>query len=432
MILPYSSKKFLSLYVLCSLLDYILIVLIVIFFPIYNPIFADNLVDLLDPDRLTRIIKANNNQKPILIDKTQKLRKIISDYQWERAKRTCEATLWQGHIPNIHELRELRKIARKKVDILLGNLKTKLNPKQARRVDQLLKGKGNILDLKVIDIPFTYINNTPLFFDFQAYRKAYRFSVPGNPFRDVSWSYIDLLRIWTTRSFIPDLRQDSIVQDQISMRSNLKTQILDSSHRAQIVRSPLLVSATLFVPDLGREEFELLWEHYHPDIDKISFWTKYQEKNRLEDAIQIRLKLSTPFAEEYLNLRRWIIYLEDSEGIGYEPIQTHQEAFHPIQALEISVPGQEIEVTDVFGTYYPYIPGHKETYYLKAPEKITYAGNEKLLRLFFPLKNFQNQSVVNEKTKFLKLIVQSQETNYGRTELVWDLKRSKSKAHSER
>ena len=179
------------------------------------------------------------------------------------------------------------------------------------------------------------------------------------------------------------------------------------------------------VPDLGRAEAELLWDHYSRESeDREAAFDHYWGQNRLNDAILIRLKLSTPFAEAYLNLDRWIIYLEDSEGIGYEPAQVDQGAFYPLEALEITLPGREAEVTDVFGTYTG-MPGYKEHIYLEAPSKIVYTGHEKLLKLFFPSKGFQDRPVVTEKTQFLKLVVQSQENDLGRAELVWDLKRRK-------
>jgi len=87
--------------------------------------------------------------------------------------------------------------------------------------------------------------------------------------------------------------------------------------------------------------------------------------SRLDEAILIRLKMSTPYSERYLRMDRWIVYLEDDQGSGYEPVQISEEALHPLEALQIALPGRQAEVTDVFGNYYPYIPYQKEIIYLE-------------------------------------------------------------------
>ena len=167
---------------------------------------------------------------------------------------------------------------------------------------------------------------------------------------------------------------------------------MSSSLKARLVQSPLLISATLQVPDLSKREFELIRDHLSKK-DQAPEWNAYQDQNRLEDAIQVRLKLNTPYDKAFLNPKRWIIFLEDSEGIGYEPIEAREAAFYPLEAMQINLPGTEMEVTDVFGQYYPYIPGNKERFYLEAPATVTYVGNEKLVRLFFPGKDFGRHQI---------------------------------------
>ncbi|MBT4139937.1 MAG: hypothetical protein HOE48_18615, partial [Candidatus Latescibacteria bacterium] len=190
---------------------------------------------------------------------------------------------------------------------------------------------------------------------------------------------------------------------------------------------PLLISATLFVPNLAKAEFDLLQTDYAPDSVNFKNWEEYVDQNRLDDMIQVRLKLNTPFNEKYLDLKRWIIFLEDDEEIGYEPRQVEARAFYPLETIRVAVPGREVEVTDVFGQYFSPIPGEKERFYLEAPARITYSGNEKLLQLYFPGRDFQGKPIVDEKTKFLKLIVQSQVTDFGRSELIWHIKKTKHK-----
>ena len=399
-----------------------------------GPLNAAKLEDLLSPGRLVKHLKADQTQRTFVSDYALKLGKIVSDYQWERGKRTCEAVVWQKQLPDVQELRSLRKSARKALDATLDSLKAGLSEKQGKRIDKLLRRDENILDLEIASPPFDHINNTPLFPRFQENVNAYSVTLPGTPSGRNDWSYSKLLRTWTARGFVPS--QPGMSEPEglgLEGRTDIQTRTLSRRSRNRIVKSPLLLSATLLVPDLGRAESELLWEHYRSDSeDKEALWNRYQTQNRLDSAILIRMKMSTPFASSYLDLDGWIIYLEDSDGIGYEPEEIKQEALHPLEALEISAPGRAVEVTDVFGNYYPYIPGHKEIVYLEAPAKIVYTGHEKLLKIFFPGKNFQGLPIITEKTKRLKLIVQSQKEEFVRTELIWDLSREKREAQKDR
>ncbi len=391
-----------------------------------GPLFAAKLEDLLDPVRLVRHLEADETQKAFVSAYALKLRQTVSDYQWERGKRTCEAAIWQARRPDPQALRTLRQEARKSLDATLDSLKAGLDEKQGKRIDKLLRRDENVLDLEIASVPFDHINNTPLFPRFQQSVDAYRVTLPGTPSGD-GWTYSDLLRTWTARGFLPS--EPGMGHPEtfgLQNRPDLQTRSLSSPFSDRIVKSPLLISATLLVPDLGRAESELLWEHYaDPSEDAGSLWDRYRAQNRSDSAILIRMKMSTPFAASYLDLDTWIIYLEDSDGVGYEPEEIEEEALHPVEALEISVPGRAVEVTDVFGNYYPYVPGNKEIVYLEAPAKVVYTGHEKLVKLFFPGKTFQGLPVVTEGTSHLKLIIQSEQERFLHTELVWDLSRKK-------
>ena len=87
------------------------------------------------------------------------------------------------------------------------------------------------------------------------------------------------------------------------------------------------------------------------------------------------------------------------------------------------------DVTDVFGTYISptYTPGEKARYFAEPPTQLTYLGNEKLLVLYFPARAVMKTPVVSHQTEYLKLIVQSHETDFGRSELRWEFKKPKSK-----
>ena len=407
----------------------------ILFFALYiglnTPLQAANLDDLFDAQRLSKQIKAKDAQKPFVSDSVAQLRKIIAGYQLTRAKKLCEATLWQGHIPKVKTLRSLRKATLDSVDTVLDSLKqmAQLDKKQIKRLNKILKGNYNMLDYAIVEHPYHHIKNSPLVNTFFREKQAYQITLPSQPTPDNTWTYAQLLETWTARGYIPTIRPIDDLQQapNIAGASDLQTRVLPTSQRARIVRSPLLISATLFVPNLAKAEFDLLQTDYAPDSVNFKNWEEYVDQNRLDDMIQVRLKLNTPFNEKYLDLKRWIIFLEDDEEIGYEPRQVEARAFYPLETIRVAVPGREVEVTDVFGQYFSPIPGEKERFYLEAPARITYSGNEKLLQLYFPGRDFQGKPIVDEKTKFLKLIVQSQVTDFGRSELIWHIKKTKHK-----
>ena len=398
-----------------------------------KPVLAAQLRDLLEPDRLAKHVKATDVQKTILSAQLGEIRKIISDYQWTRGKATCEAILWRGESPDIKQLGDTRKETLKSVLVLLDTLKAGLKIKQAEKIDKLLKSKENILDFSIADHPFYTIRNTPLFPRMMGRNETYKISLPGAPNPENQWSYSTLLKVWSVRNFIPDQRPiNDTSGPNIADQPGYSTRIDPARPQLKAIKSSLFLAATLFVPDLAKEEFNLLQKHYDQDKGKLKekeTWEEFVKQNQINDRILIRLKMNTPFAGTYLNADRWIIFLEDSDGVGYEPVETYQEAFRPVEALEVSVPGRSIDIVDVYGNSYPYIPGYQESYLLEAPTRVTYTGNEKLVKLFFSLRDHHGNTIIDEDTKFVKLVVQSEETSYGRAELVWELKRARSKFH---
>ena len=338
------------------------------------PVQAADVRDLLDADRLIRHLKTSDGQKAQIAERVAALQAIVAQYQWERARRLCEAALWQGIIPRAEALRTLRKNARDSVDAAIDSLKIGLDEKQIERIDKILSGRDNILDHPVVEHPFYHVPNSPLFSGFQNRTRAYQVALPSAVASESPWSYAQLLKAWSVRGYIPAMRpiDDTHSAASIADRPDLQTRVLPTSQRARIVQSPLMFSATLLVPDLGRAEFDLLQTHY--PANSPATWDEYVQTNRMNEAIVVRLKLNTPYAEAFLDLNRWIIYLEDGNGTGYEPQHIETRAFYPLEAVQIAVPGREIEVTDVFGTYFSPIPGERERFYLEAPAEITYVA----------------------------------------------------------
>ena len=389
-----------------------------------------NTRDLLEADRLSKHLKAKGDQKEHIAKHVSALRDVVIEYQTERARRTNEALLWQGYIPKLKDLRSLRQSANDSASAVFDALKTALDSKQIERLDKLIN-KGDVFAILIAQHPYYHVQNSPLFPEFSGKKEVYKLSLPSEPDPDNTWTYPQLLKVWTVRSFIPSVRPiDNLSQaPSIAEHPDLQFRELEVSERYRVVRSPLLISATLYVPDLVRSEFDMLQTHYGPDSISAQTWEDYASQNQLDDDIQIRLKFNTIYDKAYLDLGRWTIYLEDSEEIGYEPDKIEERAFYPLEALQVSVPGREMEVTDVFGTYISptYTPGEKVRYFAEPPANITYVGNEKLLILYFSAHTVMKTPVVSDQTKYIKLIVQSHETDFGRSELMWEFKKPKSK-----
>ena len=394
-----------------------------------------NTKDLLEADRLGKHLKARGDQKEHIAKHVSALRDIVIEYQTERARRTNEALLWQGHIPKLKDLKSLRESANDSASAVFDTLKIALDNKQIERLDKLI-GKGDVFAVPIAQHPYYHVQNSPLFPEFSGRNEVYKLTLPSKPDPDNTWTYPQLLKVWTVRSFIPTVRPiDNLPQaPSIAAHPDLQFRELNTSERRRVVRSPLLISATLYVPDLVRSEFDMLQTHYGPDSISAHTWEDYASQNRLDDDIQIRLKFNTVYDKVYLDLSRWTIYLEDSEEIGYEPDKIEERAFYPLEALQVSVPGREMEVTDVFGTYISptYTPGEKVRYFAEPPMNITYVGNEKLLILYFSAHTVMKTPIVSDRTKYIKLIVQSHETDYGRSELMWEFKKPKSKIRPHR
>jgi hypothetical protein len=399
-----------------------------IFAMLVQPVWTANTKDLLVADKLAKHLNAKGEQKSRISKHIAVLRNLVIEYQVERARRTNEAILWQGHIPKIKDLASLRKTANDSANIIFDAIKTGLLDKQIERLDKLIK-KGGVFAVPISQHPYYHVQNSPLFPGFSGKTSAYKLTLPAEPDPNNTWTYVQLLKLWTTRGYIPSTRPIDNMQQapSIADHPDMQTRELSVSERYHVVRSPLLISATLYVPDLLHTEFDQLLSHYSPDSISAHSWNEYAKQNRLNDDIQIRLKFNTIYDKAYLNLDRWTIYLEDSEEIGYEPNKIEERAFYPLEALKVSVPGKEIEVTDVFGTYISPIPGEKARYFSEPPMNITYVGNEKLLVLYFSVRNVQKMPIVTDETKYLKLIVQSHETDFGRCELTWELKKPKAK-----
>jgi hypothetical protein len=376
--------------------------------------------DILKTGRFVKHVEANKEQAPRLNVWVDSLRAVISDYQWEYGRRTNEGRLWQGFFPQVKDLHALAESTRGKTDTFLDSIRIVLDKKQNARLARILK-KNDLLTYPIAEVPFHHINNTPLSPRFDDKASAYRVEIPGEITLASEWSYRDLLNTWTVNKYIR--MADAMVNQTMFASPDVQVAANSPTLKSLIVKSPLILSASLMVPDLALSEFDVLFDNYrHTFASRESAWASFVAGNGLNDHVVVRLKMSTPYNEYYLSPERYIIFLEDSEGTGFEPIKIDKGPVRKLESLEIRIPGQTVTYTDVFGRYTG-VPGYRETQTLSSPAKIRYTGQERLLTLHFPARNFAGEPIVTPNTRKLKLVIQPELENLPRMEMMWEMKK---------
>jgi hypothetical protein len=377
--------------------------------------------DLLDPGRFAKRVGATKDLSGRLGSWVDSLRAAIAGHQWEYGKRTNEGRLWQGGAPGVKDLHELEQATRRRTDAFLDSIRILLDKKQEAKLNRILK-KNDLLKYSIAAVPFHHINNSPMSPRFDAKAGAYKVTVPGELTAAANWSYGDLLDTWTVNKYVR--LPDAAASQSLTAAPDVQVAANSPTLRSLILRSPLIIAATLMTPDLAKAELDVLFDHYpHTFANRESAWESYVSENKLDEYIVLRLKMSTPLSAYYLSPDRYIIFLEDAEGTGYEPSTIDKNPIRKLEALEIQVPGQTATYTDVFGTYTGR-PGYKETRTISRPGKIRYTGRERLLKLYFPSKDFEGTPIVNPKTRQLKLVVQPELENLPRMELMWEMKKN--------
>ena len=404
---------------------WVVCLLICIFLPA-GETYGANPKDLLNLKKIRKKLKLSSAQQDTARQKVDQIKDILTRFEWDYAKMTCEAAIWKGDRASLKVIKDRKKDAYTQVEDLLKTFRDGLGERQKRRLDKMMEGWEGLLDLQFNkDIPFYYIDTRPVFRNMENDRDVPYLNFTKPPSMASPERYRDVLKRWTARTYISTLTLGENQMPGISEAPELNIRSVGTSLEGNLVRSPLIISATLMAPDLVKAEIDHLNTYYKSEDQTLDELRKaYSEKNQVGDAILIRMKLTTPFAAPYLDLDNWIIYLEDNEGTGYEPADLKVVAIHPIEAIKIDVPGQTYEVTDVLGTYYPYVPGEK-TYLTQGAAKFTYVGYEAQVKAFFPAYKLGGAPVISPRTKFLKLIIKPAKDRNFEGEAKWNFKRSR-------
>jgi hypothetical protein len=169
----------------------------------------------------------------------------------------------------------------------------------------------------------------------------------------------------------------------------------------EISEFPLHVTATLmdtFLIEAGLRHYATLVS-MTPD-EKTAFRSAYFQRYDVENHLLIWCELQTTWTELYLDLDRWIIFIEDDAVNQYEPAQILEEP-QPIRQT----------VMDRLPEFQP------------EQRRTRWEVHQKTLMFCFPKRDFMENPILSEKVRFLKLVFQLSEDEKTRAEGVWVFKK---------
>ena len=163
---------------------------------------------------------------------------------------------------------------------------------------------------------------------------------------------------------------------------------------------PLMVKATLMeaeVIEAGFKHYEKLLSMTPDEIDQ--FRQRYVELHDLEKNFLIEATLQTSWAEVYLDLTRWTIFLEDDQGNQYEPVKITEQSIH------------SSDPDDKFAEPL-----------LDERSPLSFEMHQKQIFLYFPRKDYYGQSIIHEGINYLKIVFLQEEGGTARAEGIWTFK----------
>ncbi len=130
-----------------------------------------------------------------------------------------------------------------------------------------------------------------------------------------------------------------------------------------------------------------------------AFRLRYYENHNLEEHILIEAMLQTDLAESYLNIERWIIFVEDNCGNQYESVR--------IVELEMNPRPEEI------GRARPGDYGPEAALFFHRDVR------QKSILLYFPRLDSSGNPIIHEGTKHLRIAFLLKESPFSRAEGTW-------------
>jgi hypothetical protein len=133
--------------------------------------------------------------------------------------------------------------------------------------------------------------------------------------------------------------------------------------------------------------------------EKTAFRSAYFQRYDVKDRLLIWCELKTTWTELFLDLDRWIIFIEDDAGNQYEPVRVLEESESSREMVMDRLPGFQFEQR---------LPRWKI--------------HQKILMLCFPKRDFLGDPIRSERVKFLELIFQLSDDEKTRAEGMWVFK----------
>lgn len=163
---------------------------------------------------------------------------------------------------------------------------------------------------------------------------------------------------------------------------------------------PLRVTATL----MDEQVIEAGFRYYENGSDMSPgeiehFQQTYRTLHDSEQYILIEANLRTTFAENYLDVTRWSIFLEDNQEVQHAPVR--------IVEMPVSTNHFEGMMED---------PSQKRPFYINS------TNHEKRILLYFPRYDYYGNSTIHEDLKYLKLVFLMVKEGTSRGEGTWIFK----------
>jgi hypothetical protein len=164
---------------------------------------------------------------------------------------------------------------------------------------------------------------------------------------------------------------------------------------------PLDIAATLMDSSL----IEAGLQHYADLVkmtpeEETTFRRAYFQRYDVEDHILVWCEMQTTWAELFLDLNRWLIFIEDDALNQYEPVQILDESQSSRQMVMDSLPGFPSE--------------------WRRPR---WEIHQKTLMLCFPKRDLLKNPILTERVQFLKLVFQLKDDEKTKAEGMWVFKK---------
>ena len=167
---------------------------------------------------------------------------------------------------------------------------------------------------------------------------------------------------------------------------------------------PLMVEATLMDSEVVQAGLSYYAETVGMSLEEAdSFRQDYWIRNNLDKNFLVETSLQTMYAENYLDLSRWTVFVEDDEKNQHTPVRIKEKPTFSRHAEGMSkMPNQ------------------------KRPMPFDYTRHEKIVFFYFPKQDFYGQPIIRKDMKELKIVFILEKDGKGKAEGRWTFTKNPS------